>query len=329
MIGEGTLLSSYIKITLAVALYWVVSIITVFVNKALLSELKLSAPLFITWFQCVISAILCVLLHLFSVLFPTLLTFPSGNPFKLSTLINVLPLSLLFMSMISLNNLCLQHVGVSFYYIGRSLTTVFNVIFTYFLLAQKTSISACICCSIIVAGFLLGIDQEELAGSFSILGTVYGVLASASLALYSIHTKKVLPYVNNEIWLLSFYNNVYSSIILVIVSWAFGELKTVQQYSGLYLPSFWSFLSIGGLCGFAIGYVTTLQIKITSPLTHNISGTAKACAQTVIATYWYHESKSFLWWLSNWVVLFGSAAYTFVKQREMEKNYNANKYSRV
>lgn len=325
---EGTLVSRYVKITLAVSLYWLVSIITVFVNKALLSELKLDAPLFITWFQCVISAFLCIFLHIFSLFFPNILAFPTGNPFRLNTLINVLPLSILFMSMISFNNLCLKNVGVSFYYIGRSLTTVFNVLFSYFLLAQKTSFSACVCCGIIVMGFWLGVDQEDLAGSFSISGTVYGVIASASLALYSIHTKKVLPCVNNEIWLLSYYNNVYSSIILLFVSGLFGELKTVQDYADLNTAYFWLFLPIGGLCGFAIGYVTTLQIKITSPLTHNISGTAKACAQTVIASYWYNEVKPFLWWVSNWVVLFGSAAYTFVKQREMEAQYN-NKYSRV
>ena len=49
-------------------------------------------------------------------------------------------------------------------------------------------------------------------------------------------------------------------------------------------------------------------------MTHNISGTAKAAAQTVIATQWYAEVKSFEWWLSNAVVLFGSAAYARVKQ---------------
>lgn len=39
--------------------------------------------------------------------------------------------------MIATNNLCLKYVGVAFYYIGRSLTTVFNVIFTYVLLGEK------------------------------------------------------------------------------------------------------------------------------------------------------------------------------------------------
>ena len=40
----------------------------------------------------------------------------------------VLPLSLVFVAMISFNNLCLKYVGVAFYYVGRSLTTVFNVV---------------------------------------------------------------------------------------------------------------------------------------------------------------------------------------------------------
>ena len=35
--------------------------------------------------------------------------------------------------------------------------------------------------------------------------------------------------------------------------------------------------------------MTGLQIKVTSPLTHNISGTAKAAAQTVLATQWFQE----------------------------------------
>lgn len=87
---------------------------------------------------------------------------------------------------------------------------------------------------------------------------------------------------------------------------------------------FWGAMTIGGLCGFAIGFVTALQIKYTSALTHNISGTAKACAQTVIATSWYNESKTFLWWTSNYVVLFGSFLYARVKQVEMAKKHRDN-----
>lgn len=76
---------------------------------------------------------------------------------------------------------------------------------------------------------------------------------------------------------------------------------------------------VAGIFGFAIGYVTGLQIKVTSPLTHNVSGTAKAAAQTVLATQINAESKSLMWWTSNGVVLAGSLAYARVKSLEMAK----------
>ena len=51
--------------------------------------------------------------------------------------------------------------------------------------------SAIVCCGIIVAGFYLGVDQEDQAGSFSLSGTVFGVMASLFVSLFSIYTKKV------------------------------------------------------------------------------------------------------------------------------------------
>jgi GDP-fucose transporter C1 len=42
---------------------------------------------------------------------------------------------------------------------------------------------------------------------------------------------------------------------------------------------FWFGMTLSGVMGFAIGLVTVMQVKATSPLTHNISGTAKAAVQ--------------------------------------------------
>jgi GDP-fucose transporter C1 len=101
-----------------------------------------------------------------------------------------------------------------------------------------------------------------------------------------------------------------------------GELSVLANYQ--YIAEFWFYaiMFIGGLCGFAIGFVTTLQIKVTSPLTHNISGTGKACAQTLMATVIYSETKSFLWWTSNLVVIVGTFLYAKVKQLEMAKKHH-------
>ncbi|CAK9824412.1 GDP-fucose transporter 1 [Anthophora retusa] len=314
-------LSKFIYITLVVATYWIISILTVFINKALLSSnnINLDAPLFITWCQCIICLIICVILSNLSKCFPKYVKFPDGHPYTKETIRKILPLSLLFTGMIATNNLCLKYVGVAFYYIGRSLTTVFNVIFTYLILGQKTSASCIACCAFIVFGFWLGVDQEHVAGSLSVLGTIFGILGSLTLSLYSIHMKQVLPTLNQDIWLLSYYNNAYGVIIFLPLMVANGEHITVYNYDKIGSLYFWSAMIIGGICGFAIGYATALQIKVTSPLTHNISGTAKACVQTVLATYWYNEEKSFMWWISNCVVLGASAVYARLRQLDLSK----------
>lgn len=291
-------------------------------NKALLSAeaVNLDAPIFVTWFQCVVSAVICMTLSRLSKSCK-IIKFPEGNPFSRETAKKVLPLSILFTSMIITNNLCLKYVGVAFYYVGRSLTTVFNVVLSYALLGQRTSRSCIVCCLIIVAGFWLGVDQESLTDSFSLKGTVFGVLGSLSLSMFSIFTKKVLPAVNQEIWLLSYYNNVYSCFLFLPLMALNGEFSVVASYENLRESWFWGAMVVGGICGLSIGYVTALQIQVTSPLTHNISGTAKACAQTVIATFWFDELKTTLWWISNLVVLVGSALYTRIKQLEMSRDY--------
>ncbi|VVC43947.1 Hypothetical protein CINCED_3A013641 [Cinara cedri] len=323
-----TLSLKYVQIFFVVVAYWIISILTVFVNKTLLTsdKLDMDAPMFIAWFQCFVSAIICFTMSRLSKVFPNTVHFPGGNPFNSTTIKHVLPLTILYILMISTNNYCLKFVDVTFYYVGRSLTTVFNVILSYIILGQTTSISCLLCCFAVVCGFFLGVDQENLSGSFSLVGTIFGVLSSFSLAFYSIQIKKVLPEVSNQIWLLSYFNNLYASILFIPLL-AF-EAKELNNFSRMFELNFLFLMIIGGICGLSIGYVTVLQVQVTSPLTHNISGTAKSCFQTILASFWYNQWKSTMWWFSNAVVLGGSAAYTIVKNREMEKKYRPVVYSR-
>ncbi|XP_011485845.1 GDP-fucose transporter 1 [Oryzias latipes] len=306
------------KIAAVVALYWFISITMVFLNSYLLDNKDLNAPLFVTFYQCLVSVGLCGLMQLLSMIKPDFVNVPAVN-FQLKTSREVLPLSIVFIGMITFNNLCLKYVGVAFYTIGRSLSTVFNVLLSFIILKQSTSLQALVCCGIILGGFWLGVDQEGLAGSLSWSGVFFGVLASACVSLNAIYTKKVMPAVDGSIWKLSYYNNINACLLFIPLILVFGELGQLSRFNRLTDLKFWGMMTVGGVFGFAIGYVTGLQIKFTSPLTHNVSGTAKACAQTVIAVVYNSSSKSFLWWTSNMMVLGGSSAYTWVKSREMQK----------
>lgn len=149
---EPPFLLRALRIAIVVCLYWFISITMVFLNKYLLGSpsLRLDAPLFVTFYQCLVTVVLCKLLSLLASCCPLgFVDFPSIR-MDLKVSRSVLPLSLVFIGMITFNNLCLKFVGVAFYNVGRSLTTVFNVLLSYLLLKQTTSLSALLSCGIII-----------------------------------------------------------------------------------------------------------------------------------------------------------------------------------
>lgn len=165
----------------------------------------------------------------------------------------------------------------------------------------------------------MGVDQEGGSGTLSYLGVMFGVLASFCVCMNAIYTKKFLPVVDSNIWRLQLYNNFNACFLFVPLMILNSEFQAVYNFPMLFSKYFWSMMTLSGLFGIAIGYITGLQIKVTSPLTHNISGTAKACAQTILAVTVNHEVKTALWWLSNVLVIIGSLAYTLVRHGEMKK----------
>ena len=162
----------------------------------------------------------------------------------------------------------------------------------------------------------------------SFLGILFGVMASLCVALYAIFTKRILPVVDHNVWRLQMYNNTNACVLLLPMLLLNGEATVLRHFRFWCSLWFWFILLISGAFGIAIGYVTSLQIKVTSPLTHNVSGTAKACAQTILACVVFSEIKSWWWWMCNFMVLGGSSAYTYVRMFEM-KNQENKKESEV
>jgi GDP-fucose transporter C1 len=256
-----------------VATYWFVSISMVYLNKVLMSseEVSIPAPLFVTWFQCVVTAWICWLAGDVAARMKKReydavakddeggsadgaksfwAQFPKAE-YRVGTGRKVFPLSIIFVGMITFNNLCLRWVEVSFYNVARSLTIVFNVVFTQALLGGHTSFNVMMCLLIVILGFFMGSRGET---NFSWYGTISGILSSLFVSLNSIFTKKVLPVVDNDHWKLTYYNNVNACILFMPLMLVFEHDAILAAVNKQFLsPIFWSAMSVAGFFGFSIG----------------------------------------------------------------------------
>jgi GDP-fucose transporter C1 len=316
-----TLAKKQLRIAGVVAAYFLISISLVFVNKLLMDKrTSMDTPLFMTWFQCVVTVGICWLLGEIggqSAPDSYFRQFPKFQ-YKPDVAWKLMPMTLVFVGMITFNNLCLKYVEVSFYNVARSLTIVFNVIFTFFMLSQRTSRATLACLAVVVLGFFVGSESEV---NFSLLGTIFGVTSSVFVSLNSIMTKKGMATVGDNEWALSGYNNMNAVLLFFPIVLLSGEKDIIMANWTLLLSGrYWLLMLVGGVFGFLIGIVTILQIKVTSPLTHNISGTAKACVQTVLALLIWRNPTNFANMLGVFLVLAGSLAYSWVRNREMQAN---------
>jgi len=324
---------------------------------------SINAPLFVTWFQCIVTTFICwaagkcgqrqrnsasyaaasqnsnddeensdkdgvtsKLLNGSSISGtpapkPSFFSqFPSAE-YTWETGRRIFPLSVVFVCMITFNNLCLKWVEVSFYNVARSFTIVFNVFFSFMFLGMTSSCKTVACIGVVIIGFLIGSIGEI---NFSTKGTIAGLASSLFVSLNSIFTKKLLPVVDDNHWRLTYYNNVNASLLFIPLMIYFEKdiiIAAVDEQ--LVSPTFWSAMGVAGFFGFSIGIVTVLQIKATSPLSHNISGTAKAAVQSMMAFYIWGNEATVLGVMGIFTVLGGSLLYTYVKMEESRRAYAA------
>ena len=173
--------------------------------------ISIPAPLFVTWYQCIITALICWVAGKIGERYQSTNyqqvphsengdtpSIPAQKPsffsqfpkaeYKIEVARQIFPLSLVFVGMISFNNLCLKWVEVSFYNVARSLTIVFNVFFTWCLLGMGSTCKTIACLGVVILGFVIGSWGEI---NFSLPGTVAGIMSSLFVSLNSIFTKRV------------------------------------------------------------------------------------------------------------------------------------------
>ncbi len=116
---------------------------------------------------------------------------------------------------------------------------------------------------------------------------------------------------------LSWYNNINASLGFLPLVFIAGEHKELLSKTDVLLTSYyWFVMLIAGFLGFAIGIVTVMQINYTTPLTHNISGTVKACVQTILAILIFKAPWTWKGLTGIGLTIGGSLLYAVVKMAE-------------
>jgi len=121
----------------------------------------------------------------------------------------------------------------------------------------------------------------------------------------------------DKMWLLSGVNNVIASVLFLPLILVSGEVDIILEHSDLLTnAAFWGSMLLSGVLGFLIGIATVMQIQATSPLTHNVSGTAKAAVQTVLGLLYFGNETNIMNMTGVALVLGGSLLYAYVRQQE-------------
>lgn len=162
--------------------------------------------------------------------------------------------------------------------------------------------------------------------NFSLRGTLFGVGASAVGTFYTIYLKYYLSHVVEDSWLLSFYTNFNSCLILPLLCLVNGEVPVVWQHRAELNPGFFFWIYLSGIIGLFVGVTTYLQIQYTSSLSHNISGVMKNCIQTFMGAYVYHTTITMKGLLGIVLVVGGSLSYALeridVNKKKLQEEAN-------
>ena len=79
--------------------------------------------------------------------------------------------------------------------------------------------------------------------------------------------RQVLPVVDGSVWLLTYYNNINACLLFAPLVLLAGEWSQLMAFPGLAEPHFWTLMTVAGVFGFSIGYVTGLQIQVGGDVT--------------------------------------------------------------
>ncbi|KAK9170816.1 Triose-phosphate Transporter family protein [Cryptosporidium meleagridis] len=304
---------SITSILLSITIYMIVSISIVFLNYKIFSGI-IEFPIFVSWFQQLVGLAIFQFLKIYKNHLRFGLTeFTHFNHFDWETGKHMIPLALSFIGMVSLSNICLKHVLVSTYQVARSTTIIFNLILSYKILKQKSSIFTVISCIVVMIGFTIGAFDSN---TLNLNGVIYGVFSSIIQSFYTVLVKKQLNVVSNSQIQLLYYQLILSSIMFMPILIITGEIKyffilfDINQ-GILKICLLLNYLIISGVLSILINFSTFQLIKKTNSITFNIIALLKSCIQTIGGILLLNEIVTFQSIFGTILTLLGTFMYSF------------------
>ncbi|EJT99017.1 hypothetical protein DACRYDRAFT_56860 [Dacryopinax primogenitus] len=290
------------------------------VNKIILND---TPSLVVT--TVFIQALMTVLLvHLSALLRPTRFQLPH---LSLQTCISLAPVMLGDVAGFTLNAFCLREVDSTVYQVARGLALPFTILVSALSTRTPPSRGVLLCAGIVTAGFLLGVTPPPADGqgvrktNINLLGVVYGLLASLSVAVQAVLIKRSLPYVKGSALQLAYWRNLGSAVVLLLFMLARGEVGELRSL----LARGWEWKTfvygnlLTGVVGFMICLAGTLSVKVTSPVTHMFASAGRSVLQVLLGVGWLGEGMGLQRVLSLGVILGGTGGYTWVMSLPKEE----------
>ena len=303
---------------LSIIFYLLCSQTCTYTNKFILSNNNGKADaLFVTWFQNFVEFFLILFLSnpffkkCHKQIFPPL-------AYSFQHFIVVFPCVILFVTTFLLNNKCMESLPLTSYQISRSLTILFNVLFTFVFLHKKTTLKEFLCCLGVTTGFIIGIEGDI---DFNLKGLIYGISSSLSLSLYSVFSRKSIDILNGNQFVLIEYIIPFSIIILsffVALNQGFNVFFENHNFN------FWLSQIIGGIFGTLINIASFACIKYTSPIIHCLTGTLNSCITTFVSYTLFEKKISYMKLVGNTLTILFTFLYGIIHSDTKTESKNTN-----
>ncbi|KAH8741493.1 hypothetical protein FG386_003135 [Cryptosporidium ryanae] len=312
-------LSNMVAAPIAMCAFIVSSISCVYFNKYCYKS-SLPFPVFMSWAQQLIGmTIMSAFLAIRGVI--------SGNE-EVSTSI---PLSkrlyryryaifvaFCFCMNISLNNRCLKDAKVSMYAVAKSTTVCYSLLLQYILLGIKAKLSSILSCFVIIGGVIVGISDQTFG--LHPRAFLMGTLSSFFQSLYSVAVKYTVPHCDNSTTELLLHVQELSCIILLILSFSWGEIPGVWASNIFAFVSaplsalkLWGFMTISAILAIFLNQCTYLVVSLTTPATYNVTGLVKQALQTAGGFIFWKDAVKPAPVIGACLTLAGSGLYTLTK----------------